>query len=173
MDLASLSGTLHGGIGTKDMTITFQSEQFAAFYSDAKAMIEQHWKEAASMPDIRKLVINEDAFLKSDAAGMLICVTARDDGKLVGYIIGYLVAAFHTAESKQGHQNYYFVMPDQRGNGVFKYLFFQFEQEAKARGASLSSGRQKLENGQPTNIPDRFFETMGYDKSEVVWKKRL
>lgn len=153
--------------------VTYRSEPFSSFYADAKELIAAHWEEVATNPDVRKLAVDEAAFLKTDALGMLVCMTAREDGKLVGYVIGYLAEGQHTKGTKRAAINYYFIDRSVRGNGAFAALCIEFEKEAKRRGAVDCTNRQKLKNGSPANAPDRFFEAMGYDREEVVWVKKL
>lgn len=153
--------------------ITYQSEPFSTFYADAKKLIAAHWDEVATFSDVRKLMVDEDGFLKADALGLLICTTARDAGDLIGYVVGYITAPQHTKDTKRAGVNYYFIDTQHRGSGVFSALCVAFEDEARSRGAVDCSNRQKLKNGVPANAPDRFFEAMGYDKESVVWVKRL
>lgn len=154
--------------------ISYRTEPFAKFFADAKEdMIPRHWAEAGTFPDVRKLQIDEQKFLQADALGILIVITARDDGELIGYAMGHVIAAHHVANSKTGEQAYYYVNPAYRGAGVFRDLCREFEAASRAKNATTCNARQKIGPDGRLSVPDAFFEKMGYEKTEVVWKKRL
>lgn len=178
MGLSTLAGTLQRGDQIGNLTETqvshahFQCESFAAFYADAAALIRAHWDEVASLPEARQLDVHEQKYLELERKELLLCVTARRDGELVGYVIGLIAPDLHAKAGNMIVCDVYYVEPSSRREGIAGSMFDFYNASAKIRGCKVGTMRQKLVNGVPM-ASDRMFEVMGYEKQEVVWFKRL
>lgn len=152
--------------------VTYQRESFLTAYAEAdeRHIVQAHWDEVATMPDVRKLKMDLDKYRVLEEKNLLVFVSARHGGKLIGYIAGILAPDMHAMESRLCVMDVYYIVPEWRGIAV--YLFRHYQDEAKKAGATLVNARQKIRDGEPV-VPDRFFQLLGYSKQEVSWYRRL
>ena len=152
------------------MTITYQTETFDQFFADADALIKDHWEEVATFPDIRKLHVAQENYRNTEKQGGVLVVTLRIDGALQGYIVSIIGKNLHSVETTVAIQDAYYVAPQYRG--YWEGLREMWETEARARGASMATARQKIADGKVV-APDALFLRAGYEKGEISWYKRL
>lgn len=114
--------------------LTFQTERWAKFYPDSKVVFPLHWRELALNQAEIPLSIDEEKYANLDRLGILLIVTARLDGRLVGYYLWFLMPHPHYASSgPMGLTDMYFVLPEYR-KGVGTKLFVASELELRKRG---------------------------------------
>ena len=73
--------------------IEYKEETYSQVIDEIKPLLEDHWEEIALNKEVIKLNPNYEMYEKLCNAGVMRIVTARDDGKLIGYcicIIAYL-----------------------------------------------------------------------------------
>jgi hypothetical protein len=75
--------------------IIFQKEKLSDILDEAKPLFHEHWEEIAGNKDKYPLNVNYDVYLALDKTGALHVVTARDNGKLVGYVITIVLPHLH------------------------------------------------------------------------------
>jgi hypothetical protein len=114
----------------------------------------------------RDLVIEPDLENYQKISDSLIIVTLRDEGKLVGYLVGFLYRSPHHKKILCGNGDSIYVEPAYRSYAVV--LTERFEKESQAAGAQII--------GWPTH-PDgpvyRLLKARGYTVDDVVMEKRL
>lgn len=171
--MATLSRALLCISETPDMMHTnFQCERFADFFAEARELIKAHWHEVASFPEIRRLDVDEQRYLEIERKEMLLCVTARRSGALIGYIVGLIAPDLHAKAHSMLVSDAYYVEPPARREGVAQMMFNYYNAVARQMDCAVGTLRQKLIAGKPM-VSDRFFEEMGYEKQDVVWMKKL
>jgi hypothetical protein len=107
-------------------------------------------------------------YAKLETAGHLHVVTARNEGKLVGYYVGVILAQPHYKNVICASADLYYLAPEYRvaQNGVLFILFIQ--QSLKERGVQWIIMGTKMDK----NLGE-LYEAMGYKKTDEVWRKWL
>lgn len=149
------------------MTVSFQKERFEPVWRDAQALFRDHWNEIAEMKDVNRLDPDVDEYKKLERVGYLHVMTARDDGRLVGYYACFVKRNLHYRSVVVGSDDLYFVHPAYRGTGVGVRLFLAAEQMQRDANAVLAVLKDKVAHSH-----EALFAKLGYEKMEnVYWKK--
>jgi hypothetical protein len=151
------------------MTVTFQVESFTSALPDIMPLIDPHWEEVGSYKDEFRRDINYAAYAELEKAGKLLTVTAREDGRFIGYFIGVLGFDLHRVSlsdppvrAKVYTALVYYVRPESRGHA--RSLTRAMEREAEKVAVQIVNIRVKPE----LNAADAFFTMMGYNVTEVT-----
>ena len=99
-------------------------------------------------------------------SGLLVVVTLRDEGVLVGYVIGFSYRTLHHKHIVAGIGDSIYIEPDFRAYTPF--VAKVFENEMAKRGAQII-GWPTQENGPVYE----FLKSMGYVGDDIVMEKRL
>lgn len=148
--------------------MTFHVERWAEFYPDVKAIFPRHWEELALNRDQIPLSIDEAKYETLDAGGILLIITARDSGNLVGYYLWFLMPHMHYASSgPMGLTDMYFVLPEYR-KGTGAKLFMFSEQQLRARGVvkAITSCKAHSDHSE-------FLDRLGWTLSDFTYIKLL
>lgn len=114
--------------------IAIQVEPWSSMLPEARFLFPRHWKELAVFQDEIKIGLDEAKYAALEQAGILLVLTARDAGCLVGYYIWFLMPHPHySASGPMGMTDMYFVLPEYR-RGVGAKLFIASEKALKERG---------------------------------------
>lgn len=148
---------------------TLQVETWKAIDQEIEAVAAFHWQELA----LDKLLFHRDLdharYLKLDEMGMLQVVTARHEGKLVGYIINFVMTHMHYMSSGlTSVADMYFLLREHRTGGLGVKMFLEMERDLKTRGvirAHISC--KKHENH------TKLFEGMGWTLTDLTFSKLL
>lgn len=148
--------------------LTAAPEEFAPFLEEVKPLLPDHYLELALNQDRVPLAPQYDEYLRRDSLGMVMAVTVRDAGELVGYFVGFIAPGLHYSTCLTLQLDIFWIHPDHRGQKGGFLLFKAVEAEAKRRGV------QRLFVGSKTHLPaDFLFEKLGYTKVETVWSAML
>ena len=144
--------------------IKFAVESYYNVLLELRPMLEQHWAEISWYQDEVPYDPDWDRYAKMADAGMLHIVTARDEGKLIGYYISLLTAGMHYRSTVYAMNDVLFVDPEYRGGTVayrmFKYAFEQL----KAAGAQIITIHMK------TDAPfEKLCQKLGMQKQEYLY----
>lgn len=103
---------------------------------EMELLFPQHWKELARFQDEIALKCDRERYAALEKAGALLLITARNEGTLIGYFVGFLFPHLHYCGSGLwGMTDMYFVLPEfRKGTGL--KLFVAFERELRARGVT-------------------------------------
>ena len=105
--------------------ITFQKEAPSPFADDAVQLFKDHYDEIAERTDVIDLDPNIEQYNFMFNKNMLEIHTARDDGKLVGYSIWFVVNHIHYKKSLTATSDVLYIAPDYR-KGMFGYKFIKW-----------------------------------------------
>lgn len=105
--------------------ITFQKEAPSPFADDAIQLFKDHYDEIAERTDVIDLDPNIEQYNFMFNKNMLEIHTARDDGKLVGYSIWFVVNHIHYKKSLTATSDVLYISPDYR-KGMFGYKFIKW-----------------------------------------------
>jgi len=105
--------------------ITFQKEAPSPFADDAIQLFKDHYNEIAERTDVIDLDPNIEQYNFMFNKNMLEIHTARDDGKLAGYSIWFVVNHIHYKKSLTATSDVLYISPDYR-KGMFGYKFIKW-----------------------------------------------
>ncbi len=146
----------------------FQVERWGTFYPDGKDIFPQHHRELALYPNQIPLSIDEAKYEVLDKADILLILTARDEGKLVGYALWFLMPHPHySASGPMALQDMYYVLPEYR-NGTGARLLRLSEAEYRKRGCIKAIASCKAHQDHR-----KLFELMGWELSDYTMVKLL
>jgi len=153
------------------MTVTYSVEKWRDVLPEMEPILVQHWHEIALGHAKVPLDIARDKYQEFCDAGVLHIVTARDDGKLIGYHVAIVSGHLHYQGTKHGITDVYFILPEYRTGYVGIRLFRRVEQEMKAMGVVklVTAAKLHTANGRT----GRLFEFLGYNAAETVFTKLI
>ena len=93
----------------------YQVESFASWMDEARPLFAAHWNEIANYKDSVPLNFDYDFYLKIESEGGLLPVTARKDGRLIGYALFMLIRLGHYKHIKCAHNDALYIAPEHRG----------------------------------------------------------
>lgn len=114
--------------------ITFHIESFEERLGDLKVLLPLHYKELALNQDKVPLDPQYGEYIRREREGMLLFVTAREAGELMGYFIGFIAPGLHYQTCLTCTMDIFFVHPDKRTGMTGVKLFKFVEKELKRRG---------------------------------------
>jgi GNAT superfamily N-acetyltransferase len=124
--------------------VTYQVERLGRFVGEIHDILAEHWEEIARDKDVIKLNPDWGRYEALDAAGVMFCVTARDDGQVAGYVLAYVQPHLHYVDSLTCFTDIFFMRKGyRRGLTGYKLLKFYTEQ-AKERGVQKIYMHTKL-----------------------------
>jgi GNAT superfamily N-acetyltransferase len=124
---------------------TIQTESFMEIYPELLPLFQEHHRELGPYKDRMPLRPNLQIYSFLESVNQLVTLTARQEGRMVGYLIAKTGPGLHYAETNQAITDIPFVHPSVRGRGIGIRLFKAAEAEFKRRNvgpwfASLKIG---------------------------------
>lgn len=144
--------------------ITAQVEDFPPFLEEVKPILPQHYLELALNQDKVPLSPQYDEYLRRDAQGMVMAVTLRKAGELIGYFVGFIAPGMHYSTCLTLILDIFFVRPEYRGEGAGFVLFRAVEAEARRRGVQRMFVGSKMHKD-----ASWLFERLGYEPCETFY----
>lgn len=147
--------------------ITYQAEKFADCIAEIVPYLSAHRTEIDDpAPDPVPFDPDYERYLSMDASGALSVVTARCDGRLIGYSICAIATHSHSKHTLHAFTDLFFVDPEYRKGFVGVKLLRAAEQELAHRGVVKHYTGAKIHKDLR-----RLFEYLGYHPNEVVYSK--
>jgi hypothetical protein len=103
--------------------ITYQVEPWAAYFADCQTLWVEHYSEIAG--DKERMPMRPDVVLfeQLDRSGQLQIITARDAGKMVGYMLFIVRPHPHYADVLCGFEDAYFMaMASRKGTAGVRLI---------------------------------------------------
>lgn len=147
--------------------MTFQVETVESWWADAQPLIYNHWQELGLDTDLEGN-IDVAKLVALEKAGLWITMTARDEGKLVGYVVALFSPHLHYSTSgPMMIVDMYYIKPEyRRGNGVKLLKFMEaVASHKKAIKIYLSCKVHKDHS--------KLFTLLGYRLSDFAFTKRI
>ena len=91
--------------------LTFSIERFSDRLIEARGLAEAHWQEFGNHQDIRNLEMDYDKYLAADRRGMLKTCVARRAGKIVGYLVMFVIVDAHAKSGFMAESAFYYTVP--------------------------------------------------------------
>lgn len=147
--------------------IQFQTETLDQAWDDLVPLIHAYWKEAETHRHYQGLELKRERYDEYERAGMLHCVTVRDDGVLIGYALGYISKSMRSQALTWGDDMFY-LMPAYRGQSIGKALMWFIEDCCQKGGISEIVLNALTGAGVPEML-----EHVDYTPVSVQYSKRL
>jgi len=145
--------------------ITFQLESWAAFAADAQDLWQQHYAEIGDPTAV--MALDHTLYAGFEAAGQLQVLTAREQGRMVGYVV-MLVRTHPHYKMLCGFEDAYFLTPSSRKGLTGFRMLKQSVEFAKARGV-----RKVFFHSKRAKDLQKLFINLGFVHSDELWSKVL
>ena len=148
--------------------IEYKEETFDQVIDEIKPLLEDHWEEIALHKDTIKLNPDYGRYEAMFKSGSMKIVTARDDGKLVGYCIMLLYHHIHYKDQFMAMDDIFFIAKDYRKGLTGVKLFIKTEEIMKQYGVTKLSMNVKVHQD-----VGAIFERLGYKETERMFTKKI
>ena len=108
-------------------------ESFTEIYGELLPLFHSHWLELGPFRDRMPLAPNLEIYKYLESGQELLTLTARQDRKLVGYLIAAVRPGLHYSQTIQAITDIPYVHPSVRGRGIGVRLFLAAQEEFKSR----------------------------------------
>lgn len=150
------------------MTIEFSVEKFEDIIEELKPLLQAHWEEVEIYQDKIKLNPDYNKYQIMSDQDMLHMVTARLDGRIVGYYISFIMPHMHYQNHKFAFNDILYLDPTMRKGFTALKLFKYAENSLKEIGVSVITIHTKVD------IPfDTLCEYLNYDYAERIYTKYI
>jgi N-acetylglutamate synthase-like GNAT family acetyltransferase len=150
------------------MATTYSVETIEECVTEMGKMWALHWQEIALDKDTILLDPDVDSFIVMEQLGGLQIVTARDDGRLIGYHVTIVRNHLHYKSSLTGYVDMYFIHPDYRKGRTGLNLFKFAENKLIEMGCKRIFTSTKLHKDM-----GKLLEYLGHRETERVYVKNL
>ena len=151
------------------MTIIVQ-ESFSEIYPELLPLFRSHWLELGPFRDRMPLSPNLQIYSYLESVGELLTLTARQDRKLVGYLIAKTGPGLHYSQTMQAITDLPYVLPAFRGRGIVVRLFLAAQAEFKRRGVGPWFAGSKINSPLHPSM-DRLLRWIGMSPQDVQYSK--
>ena len=149
------------------MTVTYQTEDPAEFIEALKGVLPEHYDELCVTKDF-PLMPDYEAYGRLHVAGMLRCITVRDDNELIGYALFIVHPHLHYKSCITAFEDIYFLKKEHRKGRVGIRLFQFVEDVLKKEGVHRIIMHTKIHMDNT-----RLFEYLGYKLTDKLFTKIL
>lgn len=146
--------------------LTAQVEPFPPFLEEVQPLLPRHYEELSLHKGRFPLNPQFEEYLRRDALGMVMVVTLRAQGELVGYFVGFIAPGLHYKDCLTLTLDIFWLAPEHRGNMGGVKLFKAVEAEAKRRGVAMLMMGSK--NHKDTS---GLFQRLGFEPVETYHQK--
>ena len=115
--------------------ITYQVENWDSYYSDCQELWKEHYDEIAVDKERMEMAPDVSFYQVCEDAGMLSILTARQNGKMIGYFLFIVRPHPHYRNVLCAFEDAYFMSKSCRKGMAGVRLIAEAEKVAKARGA--------------------------------------
>jgi ribosomal protein S18 acetylase RimI-like enzyme len=144
----------------------YKEEKYDEVINEIKPLLDLHYEEIALDKDVIKLNPDYDAYKSMNARGVIKIISARQDGKLIGYCICVVKGHLHYKDSLTAHNDIFYIKPEYRQGLTGVKLFKATEEIMKKYGV-----QRIIMNVKRSNDIGAIFERLGYKETERVYTK--
>jgi hypothetical protein len=154
--------------------LTFSTESWTKIRAELEPLFNLHWREMPMDENIPQCM-DEDTYAKLEQIGWLHVLTARDEGKLVGYYVSLITRHLHYNVLISAC-DIYFLLPDYRRATNALRMLMAYEQAMRdimqQRGSKylLLLSDSRLDQAGSLGA---VLERLGWTRARVSYKKRL
>jgi len=147
--------------------VYYQVETIDGFIDEFKeTMVQMHYDELALDHSAVPLDPDYNKYYELENQGKLIIVTARIEGKLIGYFIAVIAGNIHYKSTLHANEDIYYLDPQYRGSLIGLGLFQYVETELKKLGVV------KVVVGTKCHLDNsKLLNSLGYNFVEKIFTK--
>lgn len=149
--------------------LTYQLESFESFYAGAQELMEEHHREVARDKAHLQVSLDLPRYRVLDARGELLILTARHEGKMIGYLMVALARHPHYAV-RCGFEDAHFLSKSYRQG--LRNPWFRLVELAENLARELGLFSLTI-HSKPSNRAGEVLELLGYPKSDELHTKVL
>jgi len=143
--------------------ITFQIENWSECVDEVAQLVTDHWREVANDRDKIPLDPDWEKYRNMDKAGILVLMTVRDDGVMVGYSLFVVMSLTHYKSNTVAMNDIIYVHPKYRGPRVgMRFIEFCHKELAQSKVHRICWHIKPVNNWTPILL------RMGYRVEEYV-----
>ena len=155
------------------MTTIIASESFKEAYPDLLPLFRLHWQDLGPYREKMPLSPNMPVYEFLESVGQLLCLTARQDGKLIGYLIAKTGPGLHYSETNQAITDIPYVHPEVTQRGlIMMRLFRRAEEEFRKIGVGPWFASYKVGSRHAASM-DRLLRHVGMVPCDLQYSKWL
>lgn len=143
--------------------VTIQHETIQNCLEEIKPTLVIHHKELCTYPDKMPLDPDYPKYFSAEKAGTLQLITARVEGELVGYYIGFAAMGLHYKSTPTAVNDIFYIKKDKRLKGIGSLLFAAVRQDCHRRGIKF----WRIETKAFAPVQE-FMEKEGFDAPGIV-----
>jgi GNAT superfamily N-acetyltransferase len=146
--------------------IEFKPERFKDFYLEAQGLIQTHYKELSDQS--APLEVDLDQYNRLEEAGVYFTMSARLDGKLIGYMGFFVMRHMRYKSQCVATGDVFYLDPEHRRGWTGIKMIRAAESYLKSYGVNkvVNHVKSKTSFG-------RVFEFLKYKPFEIVYAKEL
>jgi hypothetical protein len=150
-------------------TLEFAVEKYKVVWEEGdRGLFQKHWEDLA----IDKVIpwdLNHELYTEMESKGMLHVVTARCDGRIVGYHVGILAPHLHYKSAGiMCYEDMYYLLPEFRIGGAGAKLFMFIEDSLREKGITKWFLSTKLHQDHSL-----LFKALGFRLQDLCYTKLL
>ncbi len=131
-------------------------------------LFPSHWSEVAVNKEKIKLAMDDERYAQIEAAGALHLITARDEGKMVGYFCLIINHHLHYRNDLMAASDFYYLIPSARTASNAIQMFAFAEKSLKEKGVSFVAATTKVHSDKGDLL-----EYLGWKNTERQFTKVL
>lgn len=146
--------------------ITYQLEDWATYFQDCQALWVEHYDEIAVTKDKMPMRPDVETYVALEQMGRLQIITAREAGRMLGYVVSVIRPHMHYADVLTGYEDAYFLTKSHRRGMTGVKLIREAVKHMQAVGCQkvFFMTKASLDMG-------RIFERLGFVKTDIVYSK--
>ena len=153
--------------------ITYQIETFDQIIDEAQGLFPGHWDEIASHKEDRRLKPDLLVRKKAEETGRLIIATAREQGRLIGYIDWFVYQDVNSSATRTCETDVYFV-EDRPNRGLIMLAMIRMSLKHLAKmGVTYARPRTKFKAEGLGRGAGPIWRALGFRPNEVIYSKIL
>jgi len=141
----------------------FAVENIGALWANME-VVRRHYEEIAQFKEVQVLDPDFEAYDRLEATGKLWVMTARDESRLVGYIVMFLSNDLHYRKLMRATEDIHFLLPEYRKGWTGYNMLKKVKAAMKEKGAHTVTFRTKA--GQDHGV---LFERLGGVLHDLVY----
>lgn len=149
--------------------MTFQLELLERFKPEWSKLQVLHWQEIAVDQEDIPLACDWQKYADMEASGCLRILTVRDNDRLIGYYMAFILPHPHYARSGlMGFTDIYYILPEYREGSLGLQLLIEAEKMFRAEGCKKVYSSCKAH----TDLTP-LFEYLGWKLTDKMFTKLL
>lgn len=150
--------------------ISVRRESWNAIWPECNRLMEEHFNEVREDTITRPFKVDYEGAARLDEAGVMEVFAAREDDRLVGYLIWFVVPDFESAGNKMAAMGPFYSVEEAKGAG--KMLWVAGLRRLRELGIKFATCHHSSFGPRQENAK-RLFESSGGYQFEVKYALKL